>query len=107
MGYVIAFLTMPGLNLICMNKKERQNYMADYNRHYYNIRSGRDTVSKIMNNFVLVVQPTQINFKGSDSPVVCSTFGCSNYLTLREQMAGTKCPACMQVKDSRFKHYKI
>jgi len=50
---------------------------------------------------------SHMQFKGSDSPVVCSTFGCSNYLTLREQMAGTKCPACMQGKDSRFKHYKI
>jgi len=48
-----------------------------------------------------------VQFKGNDDPVVCSCFGCSNYLTLTEQLAGNKCTSCMHVKDSRFKHYKI
>jgi hypothetical protein len=38
--------------------------------------------------------------------VVCVTFGCAKKLTLAEQLAGTKCTSCQQVKDTRFKHYK-
>jgi len=76
-----------------MTKEERKHYMADYNRHYYSLRVGRETVSEIMNNFVLVVQPTQINFKGEDpeEPRVCAEFGCPRHLSLTEQMASKFC----------------
>ena len=39
--------------------------------------------------------------------VICATFGCGKPLTLPEQLAGKKCTNCQQVKDRRFKHYKI
>ena len=29
---------------------------------------------------------------------ICSTFGCCNYLTLTEQLCGSKCLACMNIK---------
>lgn len=77
-----------------MDKTERQEYMADYNKMYYQVRRGRETVSEIMNNFVLVVQPTSLNFKGNDQdePIVCSEFGCPNHLTAEQQLYGSKCP---------------
>jgi len=84
-----------------MDKEQRKHYMADYNRHYYLLNSSRGTVSEIMNNFVLVVQPTQINFKGEDpeEPRVCAEFGCPRHLSLTEQMASKFCISHQSKKE--------
>lgn len=41
----------------------------------------------------LSIEPTQMNFKGSDreEPVVCSYFGCNTHLTETEILCGTRC----------------
>lgn len=36
--------------------------------------------------------------KHDNFPAICSTFGCVTYLTLTEQLCGTKCLACMNTK---------
>jgi len=76
-----------------MTKEERQHYMADYNRHYYSLRSGRETVSEMMKDITLQVPPTRINFNGTDQdePRCCAKFGCSKHLSLTEQMASKFC----------------
>ncbi|HQV53967.1 MAG TPA: hypothetical protein PLX17_00550 [Chitinophagaceae bacterium] len=76
-----------------MTKEERQHYMADYNRHYYSLRSGRETVKEMMKDILLVIPPTRINFNGADQdePIVCAEFGCSKHLSLTEQLASKFC----------------
>jgi len=39
----------------------------------------------------LVVEPTGVNFKGSDEPVVCHKFGCPNHLTLEQSLYSKFC----------------
>lgn len=83
-----------------MTKQERKEYMADYNRHYYEVRKGRPTVCEMMEGITMTIPPTKINFNGSDldEPVVCSTFGCSTHLTPEQQLYGTKCINCQSIK---------
>ena len=76
-----------------MTQIERKEYMADYNRHYYEVRSGKPTVSEIMKDILLIIPPTKINFNGNEEPIVCSHFGCNHHLTLNQQLYGSKCPA--------------
>ena len=54
------------------------------------IKSGK------LNNVVLTIEPTGVNFRGTDDdePVYCSHFGCGRKLTLQEQLFGDKCIEC-------------
>lgn len=44
----------------------------------------------------LIVQPTGINFKGTDKdePIVCNEFGCATHLTPEQQLFNPKCYSC-------------
>jgi hypothetical protein len=39
-------------------------------------------------------------FQKGGIEVICSTFGCANYLSIREQLFGNKCLACGNNKKS-------
>lgn len=45
--------------------------------------------------FDLKIEPTAMNFKGTDGIVICSQFGCGKKLTSIESLAGNKCVHCM------------
>ncbi len=76
-------------------KKERQRaYMREYNRLYkFGIKKSSPTDNRYK-DVVLSIPPTDINFKGTDEPIVCSEFGCSNHLSNEEKLFGTKCVHC-------------
>lgn len=80
--------------------ENKTDYMAEYGRLYRRFR--RYDVS----NFMLVgsehlkINPTEMNFKGSDinEPVVCAHFGCPTHLSLQEQRFGKFCIRHQQKK---------
>jgi len=57
------------------------------------IGEGKKPLRNVPISFIRSVQPTHINFLGSDldNPTVCSEFGCKNHLTTEQQLYGTKC----------------
>ena len=77
---------------------ERHAKMREYHRNLLKRKKlikeqgdGRKPLRDVPISFLSSVQPTMINFKGSDEPLVCSVFGCSNQLTTEQQLYGTKC----------------
>lgn len=77
---------------------ERHAKMREYHRNLLKRKKlikeqgdGRKPLRDVPISFLSSVQPTMINFKGSDEPLVCSVFGCSNHLTTEQQLYGTKC----------------
>ena len=76
-----------------MNDSERKDYMKVYNKSY---KKQKDSIVEYRYSyFDLNVQPTDINFKGTDEAAICAQFGCGKKLTSIESLAGNKCIHCM------------
>lgn len=57
-----------------MNDSERKDYMKVYNKSY---KKQKDSIVEYRYSyFDLNVQPTDINFKGTDEAAICAQFGC-------------------------------
>ena len=79
---------------------ERHAKMREYHRNLLKRKKlikeqgdGRKPLRDVPIRFLSSVQPTMMNFKGSDvdEPTVCSVFGCKNHLTEEQKLYGTKC----------------
>lgn len=57
------------------------------------IGDGKKPLRNVPISFIQSIQPTQMNFKGSDSdePRCCSVFGCGRKLSDEENLYGTTC----------------
>jgi len=78
-----------------MTREEYLSYMREYNRMYKGCKKSMSS-PMLFGSEHLKVEPTQLNFKGTDpdEPRCCETFGCGKQLSLEESRFGNKCVNC-------------
>lgn len=88
-----------------MTREQYLAYMKEYNRNHKRVKGSMSSVPFIGEQYDyrdLLVQPTGVNFRGSDkeNPIVCSEFGCATHLTPEQQLYNSKCYSC-QCKEKQ------
>jgi len=59
-----------------------------------NIGEGKKPLRNVPVSFIKSVEPTHLNFTGTDDIVICSGFGCGNLITYEHQLYNSKCYSC-------------
>ncbi len=88
---------MPSSYKTTWEKNNRHNYNETYRTNHSKVGT-KITVKKIETterhrNTILSIEPTDMNFKGSDreEPECCNEFGCGRLLNSQEKLFGNKC----------------